>query len=53
MLIVIFNFQSSVSYLTVFSGADVRKEGAPLGVFRYPSYVQDIMGYVKECLKAM
>lgn len=22
------------------------KEGAPLGVFRYPSYVQDIMGYV-------
>ena len=27
-------------------GADVCKEGAPLGVFRYPSYVQDIMGFV-------
>lgn len=26
------------------AGADVCKEGAPLGVFRYPSYVQDIMG---------
>lgn len=26
-------------------GADVNKESAPPGVFRYPSYVQDIMGY--------
>jgi len=26
------------------AGADVCKEGAPLGIFRYPSYVQDIMG---------
>lgn len=26
------------------AGADVNKESAPLGVFRYPSYVQDIMG---------
>lgn len=30
----------------VFLGADVCKEEAPVGVFRYPSYVQDIMGYV-------
>ena len=30
----------------VYVGADVCKEGAPLGIFRYPSYVQDIMGYV-------
>ncbi|RMX52942.1 hypothetical protein pdam_00010933 [Pocillopora damicornis] len=26
------------------AGADVNKESAPPGVFRYPSYVQDIMG---------
>lgn len=26
------------------AGADVCKEEAPVGVFRYPSYVQDIMG---------
>ena len=32
--------------LFYFSGADVCKEGAPLGIFRYPSYVQDIMGFV-------
>ena len=35
--------------LLIYLGADVLKEGAPLGVFRYPSYVQDIMGYVLVC----
>ena len=30
----------------------MRKEGAPLGVFRHPSYVQDIMGYVNNSLIA-
>lgn len=32
-------------FVFVFLGADVCKEEAPVGVFRYPSYVQDIMGY--------
>eukprot|EP00794_Sanderia_malayensis_P006362 gene6362-7090_t len=26
------------------AGADIRKPGAPQGIFKYPSYVQDIMG---------
>lgn len=32
-------------FFIICTGADVNKESAPPGVFRYPSYVQDIMGY--------
>jgi len=32
--------------LTPFIGADVEKKGANKTEFRYPSYVQHIMGYV-------
>ena len=30
-------------------GAAVSKPGMPATVFRYPSYVQDIMGFVDTC----
>lgn len=30
----------------VFTGADVVKPGAAAGIFKYPTYVQDIMGFV-------
>ncbi|KAL8212605.1 UNVERIFIED_CONTAM: Urocanate hydratase [Gekko kuhli] len=33
-----------LSNQSYFAGADVRKEGANKGEFRYPSYVQHIMG---------
>lgn len=35
-------------HLTYFEGADVEKRGAGKVEFRYPSYVQHIMGYVEE-----
>ena len=32
----------------LFTGADVVKPGAATGIFKYPTYVQDIMGLVLQ-----